>query len=131
MSLTERGCPLILQKVFERTYNFTSQESVKKLMSFQPRPGDMLLTTGIKCGTSWIQQIVHGLRSGGDMEFEEIDSVIPMIEFVFEYKEDPHFIQPFEPPHFVRMHLPYEMTPKGFSKYIVVTRLVSFGSACR
>ena len=131
MSLTERGCPPIVQNVFERTHNFTRPESVKNVLSFQHRRGDMLLTTGVKCGSSWMQQIVHRRHSVGDMDFEEIDSVILLIQFVFEYKEDPHFTQPLAPPGFVRMHLPYEIAPKGFSKYIVVTRLVSFGSSCR
>eukprot|EP00954_Amorphochlora_amoebiformis_P022429 1353270-Amorphochlora_amoeboformis.AAC.2 len=30
-----------------------------------------------KCGTTWTQQIVHQLRSGGHMAFEEISQVVP------------------------------------------------------
>ena len=33
--------------------------------------------------TTWIQQIVHMLRSGGDMDFDDISRVSPWIEVAF------------------------------------------------
>src|SRR4051812_23528306 len=44
------------------------------------RPSDVLIATFPKCGTTWVQQIVHGLRTRGSMDFEEISLVIPWIE---------------------------------------------------
>ena len=32
-----------------------------------------------RCGTTWLCQIVHMLRSGGDMSYDEINLVIPCI----------------------------------------------------
>jgi len=32
-----------------------------------------------KCGTTWMQQIVHGLRTRGSMDFNEITRVVPFL----------------------------------------------------
>ena len=68
------------------------------------------------------RQILHGLRSGGDMSFEEIDEVIANLEFS-PYGAHIDAPQPFQP-NMYKTHLTYEDCPKGFSKYIVVTRFV-------
>jgi len=47
---------------------------------FQARPTDVLITTAPKAGTTWMQQILHQLRTGGDTNFEEIDQVVPWLE---------------------------------------------------
>ena len=36
------------------------------LANFKPRATDVLITTAPKAGTTWMQQILHQLRSGGD-----------------------------------------------------------------
>jgi hypothetical protein len=50
------------------------------LAHFQARPTDVLITTAPKAGTTWMQQILHQLRTGGDGEFEDIDAVVPWLE---------------------------------------------------
>eukprot|EP00968_Pinguiococcus_pyrenoidosus_P022004 scaffold2979_cov243-Pinguiococcus_pyrenoidosus.AAC.5 len=40
--------------------------------AFVPRAGDVFVVTYPKCGTTWMMQIVHGLRSGGSMDFGEV-----------------------------------------------------------
>lgn len=50
----------------------------------RPRAGDILIVTSPKCGTTWVQQIVHQLRSRGSMDFEEISVVVPWIEMAFD-----------------------------------------------
>ena len=71
-----------------------------------------------------MQQIMHGLRSGGDMNFDEVDFVIPFIEFYYEYEHERELesSQPFEPPRLFRTHCLYDMAIKGFGKHIVVVR---------
>ena len=54
---------------------------IAKGLNFKPRPSDVLIVTPPKCGTTWMQQIVHQLRTGGDMAFHEISEVVPFIEF--------------------------------------------------
>ena len=50
----------------------------------RPRAGDVLVVTSPKCGTTWVQQIVHQLRSRGSMDFEEISIPVPWIEMAHD-----------------------------------------------
>lgn len=43
---------------------------VKQAMEFMPRPTDVIINTPPKTGTTWTQQLVHSLRSRGDMSFD-------------------------------------------------------------
>lgn len=47
---------------------------------FRVHPDDVLIASYPKCGTTWLQQIIHGLRTKGSMDFEEISLVVPWIE---------------------------------------------------
>ena len=47
---------------------------------FVPRSSDVIITPWSKSGTTWLQQIVHSLRSAGDMSFDDISRVSPWIE---------------------------------------------------
>jgi hypothetical protein len=79
---------------------------------FRPRPTDIIVATNPKCGTTWTQQIVHGLRSRGSMDFEEISLVVPWIESAHLLGMDLDAPQVAEPRAF-KTHLPWEMLPKG------------------
>ena len=48
----------------------------------------MFVVTPPKCGTTWMQQILHQLRSGGDMSFDEISDVVPFIELAYDTELD-------------------------------------------
>jgi len=50
------------------------------LAHFKTRASDVLITTAPKAGTTWMQQILHQLRSGGDDSFRSIDDVVPWLE---------------------------------------------------
>lgn len=50
------------------------------LAHFRPRPDDVLITTAPKAGTTWMQQILHQARSGGDPHFRSIAEVVPWLE---------------------------------------------------
>ena len=41
-----------------------------------------------KSGTTWLRQIVHQLRTGGDMDFEDIHHVVPVVESAYDYQQD-------------------------------------------
>lgn len=81
-------------------------------LSFQPRPTDILVATFPKSGTTWVQQIVHGLRSRGSMDFEEISRVVPWIETAPLLGLDLDAPQVAEPRAF-KTHLPWDALPKG------------------
>ena len=46
-------------------------------VSFAPRASDVFVVTYPKCGTTWMTQICHQLRTGGDEAFGEITEVVP------------------------------------------------------
>jgi len=54
-----------------------TKEAREKGLAFKPRPTDVFIATYAKAGTTWMQQIVHGLRTNGSMAFEEITEVVP------------------------------------------------------
>jgi hypothetical protein len=74
-----RGVQLLKQ----RLSSFRTEQGRMLGLSFKPRPDDVFVVTSSKCGTTWMQQILHQLRSGGDMSFDEIDDVVPFIEMAY------------------------------------------------
>lgn len=113
----------------ERMQHFVTQRSLKQAAQFKPRDTDVFIATYPKCGTTWLQQIVHGLRSHGDMNFDEITRVVPWLELAHDlgldiYAEQAGDIRAY------KSHMSYDDTPKG-GRYISIIRdpkevLVSF-----
>jgi hypothetical protein len=50
------------------------------LAHFRAEPSDVLITTAPKAGTTWMQQILHQMRTGGDPDFDNIGTVVPWLE---------------------------------------------------
>lgn len=101
-----------------------------KVLSSMDDPIDILLqnddytvSSFTKAGTTWVQQIVHQIRSGGDESFEEISLAIPylMPEAVFgEQLGDKN--RNIHRPRVFKTHLNYEdLVPQG-GKHIYVMR---------
>ena len=61
----------------ERNSRMHSAASVARGRSFAPRASDVFVVTYPKCGTTWMTQICHQLRTGGDEAFGEITEVVP------------------------------------------------------
>jgi hypothetical protein len=89
-------------------------------LQFRPRESDLIISPFAKCGTTWLQQIVHGLRSRGDLDFDDISRVVPWIETAFDLGLDLSAPQPAQPRAF-KSHLPWSLVPKG-GRYIVSLR---------
>ena len=101
------------------------------LMALPMTGSDVIIATFPKAGTTWTQQICHGLRSNGDMNFKEVSWVAPWIEQGHMFGIDANIPQQFAPRVF-KTHLPYAQVNKG-ARYIHVVRepkdtLVSFYS---
>jgi hypothetical protein len=86
---------------------------------FALHPGDVLIASYPKCGTTWLQQIVHGLRSGGAMDFEEISLVVPWIETAPMLGIDLNAPQVAAPRAF-KTHLPWHRLPRGGRNLFIV-----------
>ena len=89
-------------------------------LAFRPRPSDVLIATFPKCGTTLLQQIVHGLRTRGSMDFDEITLVVPWLELALDLGIDPEAPQMAEPRAF-KSHLNWHDVPKG-GRYITMVR---------
>jgi catechol 2,3-dioxygenase-like lactoylglutathione lyase family enzyme len=80
MSSTREDEAHHIDQLKERLARAQSRESHSKATEYSPRPNDVLIATTSKAGTTWMLQICHQLRSGGDMSFDEIGQVIPWLE---------------------------------------------------
>ena len=81
----------------QRASRLTTEEGLIHGLSFKPRPDDVFVVTPPKCGTTWMQQIVHQLRSDGDMSFDEICDVVPHLEHAYDTGIDIEGEQNFQP----------------------------------
>jgi hypothetical protein len=112
--------PKTFEEVGALSARMGDPEGIKKGLAFRPRPTDVIITPYGKCGTTWIQQVFHGLRTRGDMDFDDISRVVPWIETAHELGLDLDAPQRGEPRGY-KSHLSYDLVPKG-ARYIVSLR---------
>ncbi|XP_028406626.1 estrogen sulfotransferase-like isoform X1 [Dendronephthya gigantea] len=113
------GSPEI-QLYKQRASKFYTKHGRLHGLNFKPRPDDVFVVTPPKCGTTWMQQILHQLRSGGDMSFDEITDVVPYLEAAYDTERDLEAEHNFQPRCY-KTHAWYPDCPKG-AKYIVIYR---------
>ncbi|MCP5155245.1 MAG: sulfotransferase domain-containing protein [Ectothiorhodospiraceae bacterium] len=104
----------------QRFAGFVTPEGIARALAFRPRPSDVFVATYPKCGTTWVQQIVHGLRTGGAMDFAEITAAVPWLELAHDMGIDVEAEQAAAPRAF-KTHLAYDRVPKG-ARYVYVIR---------
>jgi hypothetical protein len=89
-------------------------------LKFVPRPSDVIIASYAKCGTTWLQQMAHSLRTGGDLDFDDISRVVPWIETASDLGIELDAEQRGEPRIF-KSHLDHDNVPSG-ARYIVSVR---------
>lgn len=99
---------------------FRDDEIAASIASYRPRPTDIVISPYSKCGTTWLQQVFHTLRTGGDMDFEDISAVVPWIETAAALGIDLEAPQRGRPRGF-KSHLAWDTVPKG-ARYVVALR---------
>ena len=97
-----------------------SPEGYAAGLAFVPRTTDVIIAPYAKCGTTWLQQMVHSLRTGGDLDFDDISRVVPWIETAADLGLDLDAPQRAEPRAF-KSHLAWDDMPKP-ARYIVAVR---------
>jgi len=112
--------PTSVEEIFKCMAKFNTQEGRQRGLSFKPLPTDIIISPYSKCGTTWLQQIVHCLRTNGSMAFDEITEVVPWLEMAYDIGLDLEQTQPAHPRAF-KSHLSWAEVPKG-AKYIVSVR---------
>ena len=94
------------------------------LANFSPRPTDVLITTAPKAGTTWMQQILHQLRSGGDDSFQSIYDVVPWLEMPREGMSWQQVLARYEAidnPRIFKTHCTWPQTPGSDVVKIILT----------
>ncbi len=120
MTEAELRRPTSLDEMRERTKEMGTEEGRRHGLEFPLQPTDVVITPYGKSGTTWLQQIVHGLRTRGDMDFDDISRVVPWLETSFDLGLDLHAPQRGHPRAF-KSHLNWYDVPKG-GRYIVSIR---------
>ncbi len=103
--------------LFRRTQ---TDECDRHWREMRVKPTDVFIATFAKSGTTWMQQIVHGLKTRGSMDFREISEVVPFIEVAWDCRIDLNAPQPISPRAF-KTHADAYTVPTG-GRYIVVLR---------
>jgi hypothetical protein len=112
--------PTSIDDMISRLADFRSDEAAEAVNNFPTRSSDVFICTYTKSGTTWTQQIVHQLRTGGSMEFDDISVVVPWLETAVDIDIDPTADQRWEPRAF-KSHLSSPEIPPG-GRYITVFR---------
>ncbi|MGI9336623.1 MAG: sulfotransferase domain-containing protein [Gammaproteobacteria bacterium] len=112
--------PTSVAEIRARLQRFRTDASREAALAFRPRPHDVFIATYAKSGTTWMQQIVHCLRTGGDMGFAEVTEVVPWIEGAVDLGLDITAPQRAAPRAF-KTHLTWNEVPKG-ARYIWMVR---------
>lgn len=99
---------------------FPDADRDKALENYKPRPTDVIISPFGKCGTTWLQQTFHCLRTRGDMNFDDISRVAPWIETSTTLGLDINAEQRANPRGF-KSHLAYDDLPRG-ARYVVSLR---------
>jgi hypothetical protein len=112
--------PTTIDEMRRGLQGFATEDGLRRGLEYKPNTTDIVISPYAKCGTTWMQQIVHGLRSRGSMEFAEITEVVPWLELAHDMGMDVDAPQVAHPRAF-KSHLSWEEIPKG-GRYIIVFR---------
>ena len=89
----------------------------------KPRPGDIYVATAPKTGTTWMQQIVYQILTGGRGEFQHISQVSPYLEQLMLLSFAESVLDALPSPRILKTHMTYRMlAPPPDSRVIYVTR---------
>ena len=94
------------------------------LAHFQALESDVLITTAPKAGTTWMQQILYQMRSGGNTDFDNIDSVVPWLERPRRDKSWRQVLDDYDTlprPRLFKTHCTAEQTPGIGTARIILT----------
>lgn len=78
--MKEARRPVTLEEMELCMGRLFTKADLQQGLELKLKPTDVVITPYSKCGTTWLQQIVHTLRTRGDMDFDDISRVVPWIE---------------------------------------------------
>jgi len=120
VTAAERRRATTVAELLHKMAGLVTPEGFAAGLGFVPRPSDVIIASYAKCGTTWLQQMAHSLRTGGDLDFDDISRVVPWIETAADLGIDLDAPQRAEPRAF-KSHLAYDRVPAP-ARYIVSVR---------
>ncbi len=106
----------------------SSAEVFARASAYQPRPEDVFVVTQMRCGTTWMQQIVYEVVMGGvgdlsDAGHGHLYAVSPWIDAINSVSMENAPLVGHRPTRIIKSHLPASISPYGpEAKFIYVTR---------
>uniref|UniRef100_A0A803J306 Sulfotransferase n=1 Tax=Xenopus tropicalis TaxID=8364 RepID=A0A803J306_XENTR len=92
----------------------------QQIQSFQARPGDVLIATYPKAGTTWVQEIVDLILNEGNEEIcrrSPTHERMPFVEVLHMMKPGPEEVNAMPSPRVLKTHLPVQLVPPFFWRY--------------
>ncbi len=105
-----------------------SEESFARARTYEPTPRDVFVATQMKCGTTWMQNVVYEVacRGGGDLVAtgRALYAVSPWLEALKSVSvEDAPLVGTDRPSRIIKTHLPVSHCPRGDgARYVYVAR---------
>lgn len=78
----------ICQEYLGRLFKCFNEVAIRRALAFKPKATDVYIVSLFKSGTTLTQMIVHGLRSNGDLSFDDMDLVIPFMDVAYDLNID-------------------------------------------
>ncbi|CAE7817011.1 unnamed protein product [Symbiodinium sp. CCMP2592] len=103
-----------------RRFNLDVFHKFAPVIPFEPLPSDVFLVGVMGSGITMLTQVAHGLRSKGDMSFNDINEVVPWFHAAQLCGQNLDEHQPFKPRLF-KTHQLYEKLPED-AKFVVLFR---------
>jgi Sulfotransferase domain len=106
----------------------SSPEVFERAKNYQPRPEDIFVATQMRCGTTWMQQLVYeivnrGQGNLGDKGHGHLYATCPWIDAVNSVSLKDAPLVGKNPTRIIKTHLPAALCPYSeHAKYIYVTR---------
>jgi hypothetical protein len=116
---------------FEGVYGppkVSSPEVFGRAKNYQPRPEDVFVATQMRCGTTWMQQIVYeivhrGKGNLGDDGHGHLYAACPWIDGINSVSLEDSPLVGERPTRIIKTHMPTKLSPySDQAKYIYVTR---------
>jgi hypothetical protein len=106
----------------------SSPEIFERASAYQPRPEDVFVTTQMRCGTTWMQQIVYEVVCGGQGDLSDtghghLYAVSPWIDAANSVSMERAPLVGDRPSRIIKSHLPVAISPYNeAARFIYVTR---------
>jgi Sulfotransferase domain len=106
----------------------SSPEVFSRAKDYRPQSEDVFVVTQMRCGTTWMQQVVYEIVMRGRADFDDpnqphLYAICPWIDSINSVSMDAAPLVGEKPTRIIKCHLPIELCPYSeAAKYIYVAR---------